>query len=232
MTAGRTLALAGLIVLLFGGFVAVNLLSLSQPRRAPVIPLGFPPVETHSIDESRGPHTAAQAAFDAGQFARAYRIWRPLAEGADPFAQHYLAWMALNGLGTEHDPEQAMTWAARAAEQGYAQAQALLGTLYQKGVGAAEQPHEAFKWMQRAAGQNLPAALVQLGTYYETGYGVAQDLSIARKQYRRAAQLGHAEGAYRYGVFLRDGLGGPADPETAERWLKRAADAGTAAPSD
>ena len=65
------------------------------------------------------------------------------------------------------------------AEQGDAEAQWRLGTLYLKGDGVWQNDTEAAKWFQRAADQSYIPALTALGSQYWAGRGVQQNYNKA-----------------------------------------------------
>jgi hypothetical protein len=76
------------------------------------------------------------------------------------------------------------------AEQGDAEAQFILGTLYRNGDGVLQNDTQAVEWFQRAANQGYVRALSALGSSYWAGRGVRQDYSQAYFWY----QLALAEG--------------------------------------
>src|SRR6266581_8015528 len=77
-----------------------------------------------------GPQQDAQAAYDRGKYAVALDLWQPLAEQGDPDAQTGLGNMYLGGYGVARDEAAAMAWFAKAAEQGHANGQFSLASLY------------------------------------------------------------------------------------------------------
>ena len=58
-----------------------------------------------------------------------------------------------NGYGVAKDYEEAMKWYLKAAEQGYANAENIIGELYYYGEGVAQDYEEAMKWYLKAAKQ-------------------------------------------------------------------------------
>ena len=68
-----------------------------------------------------------------------------------------------------------MKWYRMAAEQGYHEAQANLGNLYNFGRGVAQDYAEAVKWYRLAAEHGHAHAQTNLGYMYDNGKGVAQD---------------------------------------------------------
>lgn len=76
-----------------------------------------------------------------------------------------------------------------AAQQGDAEAQALVGEIYERGMGSEPNYTEAAEWYRRAAEQGNARAQFNLGTLYEQGLGVGTDKLAALNWYRRASGL-------------------------------------------
>jgi TPR repeat protein len=98
------------------------------------------------------------AAYNGNNYAKAGRLFQPLAELGNPRAQTYLGFMYADGRGVPQDYVMAAMWYGRAAEQGDANAQFMLGLLYDKGLGVSRDYVAAHKWVNlatsRAAGRN------------------------------------------------------------------------------
>jgi TPR repeat protein len=109
------------------------------------------------------------AAYEQGDYFRAVRTWRPLAETGDPKAQTALGLAYYHGQGVPQDYGEAVVWYRRAAEQGYPYAQGLLGYLYFLGQGVDQNYIEAHLWLNLAAA-GLPP-------------GKERDLAITRRGY-------------------------------------------------
>lgn len=101
------------------------------------------------------------------------------------------------------EPQTALKWYAKAADQGFAEAELSLSHWYLTGTPATalEDPEhldsyivikpsetDAFEWARRAAEQCLPKAQYTLGYYFEEGIGCEADLGAALLWYRRAAE--------------------------------------------
>ena len=86
----------------------------------------------------------------------------------------------------------AVKWFYEAAEQGHADAQNDLGTMYVSGRGIAQSDTEAVKWFRRAADQGNAVAQYNVGLMYQNGRGLAQSDIEAAKWYRKAADQGSA----------------------------------------
>ncbi len=100
--------------------------------------------------------------------------------------------MYVNGTGVARDDELAVSWFRRAAEQGFAAAQSILGLSYLNGRGVAQDDELAVSWFRRAAEQGHAEAQNNLGAMYVNGRGVEQDSELAVSWFRRAAEQGHA----------------------------------------
>ncbi len=120
----------------------------------------------------------------------------------------------------------------KSAEQGIAEAQALLGNCYATGEGVLKDYGEAYKWFRKAAVQGLGAAQYMLGTYYASGKGVPKDIGEAVKWYRKAAEQGFADAQYMLGCRYAIGYGVPKDTTKAAEWQRMAAEQGLASAQD
>lgn len=85
------------------------------------------------------------------------------------------------------------------AEAGNADAQTLIGLMYDTGKGVARNDTIAAKWYTRAADEGHAEAKYRLAKLYEWGYGVEQDMVKALALYHQSAKLGHAPAQYDLG---------------------------------
>ena len=121
---------------------------------------------------------------------------------------------------------QAFPWCRKAAAQGEAWAQNLLGWMYKNGEGVTENHAEAIKWFRKAAEQGNAGAQTNLGFVYENGYGVTENHAEAVKWFRKAADQGNASGQNWLGVMYYRGEGVARDYAEAVKWFRKAADQG------
>lgn len=138
-------------------------------------------------------YEAGKRAYLAGDYVEALRIWQPLADGGNKFAQFSLGSLYFEGAGVEKDYDTSATWFKKAAEQGYAPAQFNLGNAYKHGNGVPKDDVQAADWWRKAAEQEFAPAQFNLGTQYYFGRGVPKDEETAIRWYRRAAENGHAQ---------------------------------------
>ena len=109
------------------------------------------------------------------------------------------------------------------AEGGDAEAQLVLGYIYEEGLGVPEDDAEAVRWYRLAAEQGDAAAQFNLGLMYANGEGVPEDDAEAIRWYRLAAEQGNAWSQFNLGLMYANGRGVPQDDETAHVWLNLAA---------
>jgi len=78
----------------------------------------------------------------------------------------------------------------KAAEQGDAYAQNVIGISYVDGRGVQSDPIQAVAWFRKAAAQDFALAQTNMGFVYATGFGVNHDTSQAKTWWRMAAEQG------------------------------------------
>ena len=144
------------------------------------------------------PLTDAKRAFESGNYSEAVKLFTPLAQQGNPFAQFKLAVIYRKGQGVQQDYQEALKWNRRAAEQGFAKAQNNLGAMYANGHGVTQDYKEAVKWYRLAAEQGYDIAQNNLGKMYDNGFGVPRDIDEAKKWYKKAAEQGHREAQYNF----------------------------------
>ena len=86
-------------------------------------------------------------------------------------------------------------WFPKAADQGDAVAEFLLGNQYANGKGVPQDYSEAMIWFQRAAEQGHAVAKLYLGVMYAEGRGVPQDYVRAHMWFSLAAAQGEQSSA-------------------------------------
>ena len=169
---------------------------------------GAAPAQARSSAEIAAVFSSGVAAYDAGDYQKAFNIWWDL-RYEDLAAMRNLGMMLRKGLGTQKDPGKAEEIYLRAAEVGMPTAQADLADMYLKGELGPPDITRALPLLVKAAAANHPGAQYQLGEFYETGAPplVPKDLEIARQLYAAAARSGLPEA-----VARSQFLGPPAAP--------------------
>src|ERR1043166_7093463 len=108
------------------------------------------------------------------------------------------------------------------AEQGNADAQALLGLMYDTAQGVPQDYAEAAKWYHKAADQHSAHADYMLGLMYGVGHGVPQDYGIAVTWFRLGANQGDPRSQSALGLVYEFGRGLPQDYVQACKWYSLA----------
>lgn len=115
-----------------------------------------------------------------------------------------------------------------AAQQGDAEAQALIGYCYYAGEGVAQDYAQAVSWYRKAANKGSLLAQFNLAICYANGEGVAQDYNQATYWYRKAAEQGDAASQINLGILYSSGQGVAQDYAQAAYWFRKAAEQGNA----
>jgi uncharacterized protein len=148
-------------------------------------------VETAAAVGIAGPRgdavAAADAAFQKGDYARALKLARPLANAGNPRAQAIVGFAYYRGRGVTHDDAEGAKWLRSAADQGDAPARFTLGVMYGEGRGVPQDFAEAAHWYRLAAEQGDAQAQYNLGLAFARGEGVTQDAILAHMWFNLAA---------------------------------------------
>ena len=100
-------------------------------------------------------------AYKRKDYKTAYKLFLPLAEQGNAFAQAQfnLGAMYFKGDGVPQDYKEAVKWWRLAAEQGLAQAQYNLGVMYGKGQGVPQDDVLAHMWFNLSSSQGITTAI-------------------------------------------------------------------------
>ncbi len=109
------------------------------------------------------------------------------------------------------------------AEQGNAEAQALLGLMYNLGRGVLPDMGQAVKWYKAAADQGNAEGQCHLGTMYLNGAGVAKDTAQGLKLLKLSAEQGFADAYLMLSLAYMNLKDVPRDVVQADMWLRLAA---------
>lgn len=86
------------------------------------------------------------AAYEAGNFQKAFEKFKPLAKKGDSWAQFQLGIIYGWGKGVPRDDREAAKWYRKAAKWGHPIALLNLGHMYGKGQGVPQDYVQAYKW--------------------------------------------------------------------------------------
>lgn len=153
---------------------------------------------------------------------------RANAEAGDVEAELALANAYHTGDGVTQNYAEAALWAEKAAKQGNAAAQNLLGRYAFGGLGVEQDRTTALKWLRAAAEQGDAQHLYDLGVALESDSEGRTDPEAAVEAYEAAAALGHADAIVALGSMAQTGRGVPQDYARAKALYEKAAKAGHA----
>lgn len=163
----------------------------------------------------------------AQDFARAATWYAQAIDGGNELVRIRAQWglgslLAQGGQGLTRDVKRATVLCRKAANAGYAPAQATIGML----MSLAGQHDKALRWWDKAAEQGDPEAQYNLGMARLKGNGAMQDPETAFVWLMYAAMAGVAAAQQRVGFAYATGLGVPQDLVEATKWFILASDRG------
>ncbi|MBX3506453.1 MAG: sel1 repeat family protein [Parvibaculum sp.] len=178
--------------------------------------------ERPSVAENAERFNEGLAAYDSGDFSRAFDLWLPIAQDNDLAAMRNVALLLREGKGVQKDAPRALYFFERAGRAGLVSAQVNAAFMHLNGEGTAQDYKTASFWFHAAAIAGVPAARYNLGVLYERGLGVDEDPARALAWYALAAQTGH-ERALKRLTELVPSLPGPPAPSEADAPLSATA---------
>lgn len=124
------------------------------------------------------------------------------------------------------DPQTAVKWLTKAAEQGHLRSQRMLGQIYHDGKLGAPDYAAAAKWFTMAADRGSIPSQHLLGKLYRDGKLGAPDYEAAVHWFTQAASTGHVMSQSRLAGIYYDGHLGAPNYEMASQWFSLAAHQG------
>jgi TPR repeat protein len=169
--------------------------------------------------------------FDAGNFQEAARYFQKLADTGSKEGQFQLGVLYLDGAGVPQDSKKALDLYRQSAEQGYDEAQYVLGLYYKDDlppiVNASADLKKSAEWLRKAAEQNHSGGQFHLALAYRNGDGVPKDDKKSMELCHKAAAQGHDYAQFILGLYYSGGLKGMGnahhDMAKAIGWLKKSA---------
>ncbi len=150
-------------------------------------------------------------------------LLRNAAESGQADAQDDLGTIYYKGHGVAADPQTAVSWYRKSAEQGFAKGEHDLAEMYMYAEGFKD-PKAAFEWYKKAAEQGDALSQWSLGRLYEQGFGIAKNDQTAASWYGKAAESGLPQAQAHLGSMYFDGIGVPKDNSMALKWFQQAAE--------
>lgn len=124
--------------------------------------------------------------------------------------------------GQQSEPDRQVAKTRAAAEAGSAEAQTMLGAMYDFGEVVRQDDQEAVKWYRRAADQGYSYAQHYLGTMYADGRGVRKDTVAAYMWHELAVMSALNADDRRDFATARDRVGREMKPEQIAEGKRRA----------
>jgi TPR repeat protein len=145
----------------------------------------------------------AYAAYKAGDYQKAFQLWKPLAEQGDKFAQAMVGFIYAQGLSVPKDKLKSIHWNTKAAEQGHDIAQHNLALTYAD----AKDYTKPVYWARKAAEQGFARSQGLLVFSYQEGEGVPQNDVKAAYWFRKVAEQGNVPVQHKVGHYYYLGKG-------------------------
>ena len=137
-------------------------------------------------DEQMMDFNSGMTALADKHYTQAIKLLSPLAELGVAEAQHRVAVMYQNGLGTTLSPEKAFDWMMKSAENDYDLAYHGIGFMYLEGEGVDRSPEEAAKWFEKGVEKGLIGSMTVLADMYKQGNGVEENPEEAERLLKMA----------------------------------------------
>jgi uncharacterized protein len=155
--------------------------------------------------------------------AKAFQLWKKLADLGNDEAQDVLGYFYLDGVGTDRDPGKAEQFFVRSAEQGNKNAMSELALYYSLGfIGCCSGEQKAIYWTQRLATLGDVYAEIDLMRAYSRGAGVPKNEGQAVDWARRAAEQDSVDAYLFLGDATEQGRGTDKDLLEAYKWFNLA----------
>ncbi len=172
---------------------------------------GVAPLLALQAESSSGKNTLEDV--DIGQI-------RELAEKGLPEAEFALARRLASVTGA--NDQEVLQWLQKAGEQGYIDAQNMLGRKYLD----ARDYDQAYSWFDKSAKQNDATGYWGLAVCCRDGGGKYADEKNAAEYFKKAADCGDPGAMYEFGMCSLAAKGVPKNPEDALNWLAAASQKG------
>ena len=172
------------------------------------------------------------AAYEAGQNAKAARMFNKAAQAGDASAKYNLAVMNIRAETRSISRSKSLRWLRQSAHAGFAPAQFMLGELMESGDFTELNKGSrwsALQYFEFAAAQGHADAAHTLALKYLLGRGISPSDERAAYWYTQAARAGDGAAQYTLASFYERGTGVELDLQQALQWYRAAARQGDVA---
>lgn len=168
------------------------------------------------------------AYYNDGNVRQALKYFTFVAEKEDNCSAQYNVGILYRdgGKGVAKNPQKAVEWFRKAAEQGYSNAQDELGKCYARGTGIPKDMTKAVEWFAKSAEQGNMEGQNDLAKCYLTGDGIAKDERKAVELWQGIAEQNHIDAQFYLGLAYANEDSGLYDMSKAAKWWEKAAEQG------
>lgn len=124
------------------------------------------------------------------------------------------------------DPKKMFSLFQKAASEGYAPAQYLVGSFFADGLAVGQSESEAIRWYRKSAEQDYPLAQQALGDAYLSGKGVEKNITEGFRLTRYAAENGVLKAQFTLSSLYANGAGVSQNEIEAHAWIRVSAESG------
>ena len=163
------------------------------------------------------------AAYKAGDYAEAFRIWDKQARAGNAAAAYNMGILYANGKGVRLSQETAFAWFKYAADLGDVDGQMRTGRMYMTGQGVERSEEKAKPYLEKAAAEGRADAHNYLGSI-----ALSTSTGKAAAHWEKAAEKDHQEALTNLTLLYGRESFGAFDAQKAIYWGKRAEAAGSA----
>ena len=161
---------------------------------------------------------------DDDEYKKAAELFEKAANHGHSDAQDFLGYQYEFGLGIAESKQEAIKWYTLSAEQGNADGQFSLATIYEKD----NDIETANKWYKKAVRNKQPYAMCKLANNYRLGKGIEENHAKALELYKESADLGLPEAQCALGTIYKEGLIVEKDYKKAREYYEKAVEQGFA----
>lgn len=172
----------------------------------------------------------ADAAFGAGDYAKARQLYTAIAESGVAANRHAMAQLGRifeEGLGGVADPDQALDWYSQAADAGDADSALYVASVY-RGAGTEADEVRAARYFAIASKSGDATAIGAVDRYRSLANAsyVGGRYAEAIRYYQPLAEGGDTSVMYTLGLMHEQGQGTAPNAAEARRWFRRSANSG------
>jgi ABC-type polysaccharide/polyol phosphate transport system ATPase subunit len=192
-------------------------LLISEGRREEAMDLYQKAADNGSFEARR--KYATMAGDTMGEIEELRDVMKGFTESGYPSDLFNYGNLMFRSALTLEDYRIAAEYLTRASEEGWSEADLLLGKIYRDGLGIDKDVPKAVGFLESAAEDGNVKAMTLLADMYLEGKYLQKDPEEAFRWYRMAASVGHQKSQYQVAMMLSSGIGTEKDPEEAKRWL-------------